>query len=260
MIPERWSVVKDKLYAALELEGSRRAAYLDEIAQHDPELRRELDSLLASHEQASAAFLNLPAVEITTLFPDTGEDMIGRRLGPYQVINQIGIGGMGEVYRAFRADDEYRKEVAIKLVRAGQASGLILSRFKNERQILASLEHPNICRLLDGGTTPDGLPYLVMELIEGNPIDKYCSEHGLGLQERLKLFLQVCSAVQFAHQHLIIHRDIKPANILITTSGEPKLLDFGIAKILDPTASESPGGGATLVQVLTPGYASPELV
>jgi len=260
VIPERWSVVKDKLYAALELEGSRRAAYLDEIAQHDPELRRELDSLLASHEQASAAFLNLPAVEITTLFPGTGEDMIGRRLGPYQVINQIGIGGMGEVYRAFRADDEYRKEVAIKLVRAGQASGLILSRFKNERQILASLEHPNICRLLDGGTTPDGLPYLVMELIEGNPIDKYCSEHGLGLPERLKLFLQVCSAVQFAHQHLIIHRDIKPANILITTSGEPKLLDFGIAKILDPTASENPGGGATLVQVLTPGYASPEQV
>ena len=125
MIPERWSVVKDKLYAALELEGSRRAAYLDEIAQHDPELRRELDSLLASHEQASAAFLNLPAAEITTLFP-ASDDMIGRRLGPYQVINQIGIGGMGEVYRAFRADDEYRKEVAIKLVRAGQASGLIL--------------------------------------------------------------------------------------------------------------------------------------
>jgi eukaryotic-like serine/threonine-protein kinase len=260
LIPERWSVVKDRLYAALELEGSQRAAYLDDIARHDPELRHELDSLLASHQQASAAFLNIPAIEITTLFPGTSEDMIGRRLGPYQVTQQVGIGGMGEVYRAFRADDEYRKEVAIKLVRAGQASGLILSRFKNERQILASLEHPNICRLLDGGTTQDGLPYLVMELIEGDPIDRYCAEHGLGINERLALFLQVCSAVQFAHQHLIIHRDIKPANVLITKNGAPKLLDFGIAKILDPAATESAGANATLMQVLTPGYASPEQV
>lgn len=260
MIPERWSIVKEKLYAALELEGQLRAAYLDEIARQDPELRNELDSLLASHEQASASFLNQPAAAIATLLSDPAEEMIGRRLGPYEVICQIGVGGMGEVYRAFRADDEYRKEVAIKLVRAGQASSAILNRFRNERQILASLEHPNICRLLDGGTTQDGLPYLVMELIEGAPIDQYCAQQHLGLRDRLRLFLQVCSAVQFAHQHLIIHRDIKPANILITRQGEPKLLDFGIAKILGPSPAETSTPAVTLVQLLTPGYASPEQI
>ncbi len=259
MIPERWSIVKDKLYGALELEGARRAAYLEEIAEQDPELRSELDSLIVSHEQAREDFLNQPVAHLGTLLPGVQDDMIGRRLGPYEVTCQVGAGGMGEVYRAFRADDEYRKEVAIKLVRAGQASGLILDRFKNERQILASLEHPNICRLLDGGTTRDGLPYLVMELIDGKPIDNYCTQKGLGLRDRLQLFLQVCSAVQFAHQHLIIHRDIKPGNILVTQQGEPKLLDFGIAKILAPNG-ENMGSAATLFQVLTPGYASPEQI
>jgi eukaryotic-like serine/threonine-protein kinase len=260
MIPERWSIVKDRLYAALELDGARRAAYLEEIADQDPDLRSELDSLIASHDQASANFLNQPVAQIAAPLPTPQDEMIGRRLGPYEVICQIGAGGMGEVYRAFRADDEYRKEVAIKLVRAGQASGLILNRFKNERQILASLEHPNICRLLDGGTTQDGLPYLVMELIDGDPIDKYCAEHQLGVPDRLQLFLQVCSAVQFAHQHLIIHRDIKPGNILVTKQGEPKLLDFGIAKILGPSSAENLEPAATLFQVLTPGYASPEQI
>ena len=165
---------------------------------------------------------------------------------------------MGEVYRAVRADDQYRKEVAIKLVRAGQSSGYILDRFKNERQILATLEHPNICRMLDGGTTSEGLPYFVMELIEGEPIDKYCAKHKSPVQERLELFLQVCSAVQFAHQRLIVHRDIKPANILVTEEGQPKLLDFGIAKILDPSTTDN--ATVTLFQVLTPGYASPEQI
>lgn len=259
MPPERWNVVKDKLYAALELEGPGRAAYLEEITEQDPELRAELDSLLASHEQASTGFLD-PAAHIASLLSEPQPDLIGRRLGPYQLIRQIGVGGMGEVYRAFRADDQYRKEVAIKLVRAGQGSGFILDRFKNERQILASLEHPNVCRLLDGGTTPEGLPYFVMELIEGEPIDKYCAEHKCSVQERLALFLEVCSAVQFAHQRLIVHRDIKPANILVTQEGQPKLLDFGIAKILDPSATGSAGPAVTLFQVLTPGYASPEQI
>ncbi len=260
MIPERWNIVKDRLYAALELEGARRAAFLEEIAEHDPELRIELDSLIACQELANPDFLNQPVAQIANLLPSQQDDVVGRRLGPYEVTCLIGAGGMGEVYRAFRADDEYRKEVAIKLVRAGQASGLILSRFKKERQILASLEHPNICRLLDGGTTQDGLPYLVMELIDGDPIDKYCAQHRLGVQSRLQLFLQVCSAVQFAHQRLIIHRDIKPGNILVTKQGDPKLLDFGIAKILDPSATENLGAAATLFQVLTPGYASPEQI
>jgi eukaryotic-like serine/threonine-protein kinase len=259
MLPERWNIVKDKLFAALELEGAERTAYLEEIARQDPELRYELDSLIASHEQASTAFLNQPAAHIAKLITASPQDLIGRRLGPYQLVRQIGIGGMGEVYRAFRADDQYRKEVAIKLVRAGQGSGFILERFKNERQILASLEHPNICRLLDGGTTPEGLPYFVMELIEGEPIDKYCAEHKSSVEHRLELFLQVCSAVQFAHQRLIVHRDIKPANILVTKEGQPKLLDFGIAKILDPSAIDR-AAPVTLFQVLTPGYASPEQI
>src|SRR5262249_40494170 len=136
----------------------------------------------------------------------------------------------------------------------------VLERFKNERQILASLEHPNICRLLDGGTTSEGLPYFVMELIEGEPIDKYCAEHKCSVQDRLAPFLEVCSAVQFAHQRLIVHRDIKPANILVTKEGQPKLLDFGIAKILDPSATDSAGPAVTLFQVLTPSYASPEQI
>ncbi len=258
MLPERWNVVKDKLYAALELQGPSRAAYLEEIGGQDPELRAELDSLLASHEQASTAFLNQPAAHIAALLAGPRSDLIGRRLGPYQLIRQIGVGGMGEVYRAFRADDQYRKEVAIKLVRAGQSTGFILDRFKNERQILALLEHPNICRMLDGGTTSDGLPYFVMELIEGEPIDKYCAEHKCSVAERLELFLQICSAVQFAHQRLIVHRDIKPGNILVTKEGQPKLLDFGIAKILDPSAGDN--ATVTLFQVLTPGYASPEQI
>ena len=250
MLPERWKIVKDKLYAALEMEGPSRAAYLEEIGQQDPELRSELDSLIASNDEASTAFLNQPAAHIATLLAEPQTDLIGRRLGPYQLIRQIGLGGMGEVYRAVRADDQYRKEVAIKLVRAGQSSGYILDRFKNERQILATLEHPNICRMLDGGTTSEGLPYFVMELIEGEPIDKYCAKHKSPVQERLELFLQVCSAVQFAHQRLIVHRDIKPANILVTEEGQPKLLDFGIAKILDPSASNN--ATVPLFQVLTP--------
>src|ERR1700682_5772226 len=139
---------------------------------------------------------------------------------------------MGKVYRAFRADDQYRKQVALKVVRGGQDSGFVISRFKNERQILASLDHSNIARLLDGGTTEEGVPYFVMELIEGQPIDEYCDRHKLPTADRLRLFSEVCSAVQYAHQHLIIHRDIKPSNILVTAEGVPKLLDFGIAKVL----------------------------
>src|SRR5438477_1986885 len=185
MLPERWNVVKDKLFVALELEGAERTAYLEEIAGQDPELRLELDSLIASHEQASTAFLNQPAAHIATLITASQQDLIGRRLGPYQLVRQIGIGGMGEVYRAFRADDQYRKEVALKVVRAGQGSDFVVIRFKSERQILASLDHPNIARLLDGGTTEDGSPYLVMELIDGQPIEQYCDARKLSIPDRL---------------------------------------------------------------------------
>ncbi len=187
--------------------------------------------------------------------------MIGKRISQYRIVEQLGSGGMGEVYRAVRADDQYQKQVAIKLVRAGADSGLVVSRFKNERQILASLDHPNIARLLDGGATEEGVPYFVMELVEGQPIDKYCDSHQLGIRARLELFLQVCSALKYSHQHQIIHRDIKPANILVTAEGVPKLLDFGIAKMVD---SGLVAGAArqtqTMFRVFTPEYASPEQI
>ena len=262
MIREHWGSVKEKLQAALDLEPEKRRAYLDQAAGSDPELRRELESLLVAHEKAGTDFLNSPTAPVTAIAASTerSEIFIGKRIGPFQIINQIGAGGMGEVYRAFRVD-EYEKEVAIKVVRAGQESGFSLSRFKNERQILARLDHPNIARLLDGGTTDDGLPYFVMDFIEGRPIDEYCVSHKLPTEDRLRLFSQVCSAVQYAHQRLIIHRDIKPGNILVTSDGTPKLLDFGIAKILD---AEAPAGQyeptLTIFRALTPGYASPEQV
>src|SRR5208283_5567142 len=173
------------------------------------------------------------------------DSWIGRRVGTYKIIERIGVGGFGEVYRALRADDQYRMEVALKVIRAGQDSGFVVSRFKNERQILASLDHPNIARLLDGGTTEDGVPYFVMELIEGQTIDRYCNHHKLTTADRLKLFLPVCSAVQLAHQRLIVHRDLKPGNILVTVDGVPRLLDFGIAKLLEAGEGQE-GSEATL--------------
>jgi len=194
------------------------------------------------------------------ILPEEGNRWGGRLVGVYRIVEQIGAGGMGEVYRAVRDDDQYQKQVALKLIRAGQDSAFVISRFRNERQILASLDHPNIGRLLDGGTV-DALPYFVMELIEGQPITDYCDQHKLSISKRLQLFSQICSAVQYAHQRLIIHRDIKPGNILVTADGTPKLLDFGIAKILDPeTASSALDATMTAFRVLTPQYASPEQI
>jgi eukaryotic-like serine/threonine-protein kinase len=263
MTPERWQQVAEALDQALRLPEAQRPVYLAEIAVGDPELRLEVESLLASHEEAGDEFLDVPVAQALSS-PDSVQPrdaMLGRRLGAYQVVEQIGAGGMGEVYRAFRADDQYRKQVALKLVRVGQDSGFVIRRFKNERQILASLDHPNIARLLDGGTTEEGVPYFVMELIDGESIDQYCDHHKLATSDRLKLFLQVCSAVQFAHQRLIIHRDIKPGNILVTADGTPKLLDFGIAKILDADAAVGEiEPTLTVFRVLTPGYASPEQI
>jgi len=262
---ERWHEVKDKLDAILNLAPEQRPAYLEQVSAADPELRRELESLIASHEQAGTDFLNVPPAQAADpsapnhLDPDHRDQMIGRRLGTYEIVEQIGSGGMGEVYRAIRADDQYRKQVAIKLVRASQNSDFVIRRFKNERQILATLDHPNIARLLDGGTTEEGIPYFVMELIEGQPITEYCDSRNLPIAERLKLFAAVCSAVQYAHQRLIVHRDIKPGNILVTSEGTPKLLDFGIAKIVD-TESETGPATLTIFRALTPGYASPEQV
>jgi serine/threonine protein kinase/tetratricopeptide (TPR) repeat protein len=260
--PERWHAVSDELDKALRMQATERSPYLARLAVVDPELHREVESLLASHQKATAEFLRSP---IASNFSDPESSrpsatMLNRRVGAYQIVELIGTGGMGEVYRAFRADDEYRKQVALKVVRAGEGSSFVISRFKNERQILASLDHPNIARLLDGGTTDDGAPYFVMELIGGESIDHYCDHHKLATNDRLNLFLQVCSAVQFAHQRLIVHRDIKPGNILVTAESTPKLLDFGIAKILEADAIEEIQPTMTLFRMLTPGYASPEQI
>jgi serine/threonine-protein kinase len=180
-----------------------------------------------------------------------------RRIGPYKLIRELGRGGMGTVWLAARADEQFEKRVALKVVRASDSQE-VLRFFRRERQILAGLEHPNIARLLDGGTTDDGLPYFVMEHVEGVPIDRYCDEHKLSVPERLRLFEGVCSAVQHAHRSLVVHRDLKPGNILVTEEGIPKLLDFGIAKLLNPGVAG--GGSADTVVAMTPDYASPEQV
>lgn len=258
MTPERWQQIRAAYEQVVVLNLSERLPQLHKIAVDDPELRQEVESLLIYEDRAESAFLNRPAADLLKpeSFTECHPSRVGRRIGVYQIIEEIGHGGMGEVYRAARVDGQYTKEVAVKLVRSGYDTSLILERFRHERQILATLDHPNIARLLDGGTTEEGIPYLVMELIDGLPIDRYCDEHGLGITERLGLFVQVCSAVQYAHQRLVVHRDLKPSNILVTADAAPKLLDFGIAKILDPAAETE----VTLVRPMTPEYASPEQI
>lgn len=258
MTPEQWERISHIFEEALSLHGAEREAYLNEACAADPGFRGEVDSLLASHEQAGSKFLNTsgsPPERPSSTSPRAAVQA-GHRIGPYLVEKQIGHGGMGEVYAATRADGQYEKKVALKLVRAGYDAAFVLERFRSERQILAGLEHPNIAGLLDGGTTEDTTPYLVMELVEGVPIDSYCDELKLSITERLPLFRQICSAVQYAHQRLVIHRDIKPGNILVTKDGTPKLLDFGIAKMLDASGNAE----ATMLRPMTPEYASPEQV
>jgi len=185
--------------------------------------------------------------------------LIGRSVGPYQIIAEIGRGGMGTVYRAVRVDGEFEVAVAIKVVRHGMNSDLVLERFRTERQIQARLGHPNITRLLDGGTTDDGLTYFVMEFIQGHPLTKYCDSRQLSITDRLRLFRKICDAVSYAHQNLIVHRDLKPDNILVTADGTPKLLDFGLAKILEVPADGS-DPTMTMVRMGTPAYSSPEQI
>jgi eukaryotic-like serine/threonine-protein kinase len=226
----------------------------------EPEPQTSEPTRIAPQPATPTPVESTKAVPASTMWRP-GQSMVGRRIGPYQLLHSIGKGGMGSVYAAARADQEYKKIVAIKLVTSGMGTEDMLRRFRNERQVLAGLDHPCIARLLDGGSTDDGLPYLVMEFVEGLPIDRYCESHHLSLTERLKLFQKVCSAVQYAHQNLVVHRDIKPSNILIGTNGEPKLLDFGIARLMTAEFSaediELSRGEA---QPMTLRYASPEQV
>jgi serine/threonine protein kinase/Tol biopolymer transport system component len=277
MDSERWQNVERLYHATLECEESQRDAFLTSACGSDESLRREVESLI-SYGNRTGKFIEGSALEIVApalaseevpekdLVSDERR-IIGKRISQYRVVEHLGTGGMGEVYRAVRADDQFQKQVAIKLLRAGEASVFVTGRFKNERQILASFNHPNIARLLDGGATDEGAPYFVMELVEGQPIDKYCDSHKLGIPARLQLFLQVCSALQYSHQHQIIHRDIKPTNILVTADAVPKLLDFGIAKVLDSGVLLRLAGVVGLVgqtqttfRAFTPEYASPEQI
>jgi len=262
MKPERWEQIERLYFAIRELGPGPHAAFLDQACVGDESLRLEVESLLASDEQAGD-FLNTPALKIATeeIAEEQARTLVGRQLGHYRLLSQLGAGGMGEVYLAARADDQYRKQVAIKLVKRGMDTDNILRRFRHERQILAALDHPNIARLLDGGVSEDGLPYFVMEYIAGDPITEYCDSHQLSTEARLKLFRQVCAAVHYAHQNLVVHRDLKPGNILVTEEGAPRLLDFGIAKVFNPElASQTLDLTAPEMRLMTPEYASPEQV
>ncbi len=257
---ERYARIQELFEAAVDLGPAERAAALKKECGEDTALRREVEALLAL-EARSGSFSEQPRFIISANFlpSEDEEELVGRRFGVYEVIREIGRGGLGAVYLAARADDEYRKEVAVKLIRRGLDTDDILRRFRTERQILAQLDHPNIARLLEGGTSDDGLPYFVMEYVEGEPISTYCDRHGLPLNERLQLFRKVCAPVTYAHQHLVVHRDLKPSNILVDSEGEPKLLDFGIAKLLTPEeemfTQTAPG-----LRAMTPDYASPEQI
>ena len=325
MTPERWTKVRQTFEAALDKPLKDRVAFLHFVCGKDEDLRREVESLLKSHQE-SEDFLATPAVDLAQFIaaddtlsrlpiqgleeratapltdgvrstgnssnpasnPASGnssskqpsqnghnskepadpaeEDLTGNRVGPYEFERCIGRGGMGSVWLATRSDHEFKKRVAVKVVRRGMDSHEILRRFKLERQVLANLEHPNIARLIDGGSTADGMPFLVMEYVEGIPIDKFCEQKQLPVNARLELFRAVCSSVQYAHQNLTVHRDIKANNILVNAEGIPKLLDFGIAKLMRSESATMSGLSMDLSQTLphlrpmTLDYASPEQV
>jgi tetratricopeptide (TPR) repeat protein/tRNA A-37 threonylcarbamoyl transferase component Bud32 len=262
-VTERWAQVKALLSATMDLPLAQRAEFLAREA--DLDVVREVRSLLNFHEQPGE-FLEPVSQELRSLAfaaSNAARSRIGERVGAYRFVGVLGTGGMGDVFKAVRDDDLYQAEVAIKLMRADMRSALTEQRFKTERQILAGLDHRNIARLLDGGTTNAGMPYVVMELVTGDPIDGYCEARHLNVRDRVQLFLQVCAAVSYAHQHLIVHRDLKPNNILVTADGSVKLLDFGIAKLLENNA-DSPLAEAdatvTTLRAMTLEYASPEQV
>ncbi len=258
MAAERWQRVEEIFRAAIELPAEQQAPFLDDSCGGDADLRQTVERLLNCDRQAGE-FLEEALLGGIELVEGSGEAT--ETIGPYRLIERTGSGGMGAVYRAARADSEYDQVVAIKVIHTGMGSPLAVERFRRERQILASLQHPNIARLLDGGTTATGLPYLVMEYIEGEPIDQYCDRLKLTLRERLHLFVTVCTAVYSAHQNLVVHRDLKPSNILVTAEGTVKLLDFGIAKLLSSTDGDNlTEATLTLERALTPSYASPEQI
>ncbi len=286
LTPERWPHIEALLDRAFDLPPAERTALLEAAEADDPDLIREVRALLHAGDRAHALLEDsglllrwqrgLPATGAEGPLregPDAAdEDLTGRAVGRYRLLEEIGRGGMGTVYRAERADGAFEHTVALKLIRPGMGSAAVLRRFRHERQVLASLDHPNVARILDGGRADDGRPYLVMELVDGEPITAYCNRRRLGVEARLRLFRQVCDAVAYAHRRLVVHRDLKPSNVLVAEDeqGRPhvKLLDFGIAKLMHPAEaglfSGEAGSEATLTRdgrlPLTPQYAAPEQV
>jgi serine/threonine protein kinase/tetratricopeptide (TPR) repeat protein len=256
----RFLEIRDIFERALEQPAETRALFLSNACGADEHLRRDVQQLLHAHARTQAFFERTGPLQAAQA-PAGSAEPASRLIGAYEIEAEIGRGGMGIVYQARRADGAFEKKVALKLVLLDSARPDVMRSFHRERQILANLEHPNIARILDGGETPAGIPYLVMEFVEGEQIDSWADHHRLGVNDRLRLFLQVCAAVEYAHQHLIVHRDLKPSNILVTADGTVKLLDFGIAKVL----SEAEDGvqrerSLTLTAAMTPEFASPEQI
>ena len=260
MQTENWKKVKELLNEVLPLDARQRQIFLEE-SKISPEIRREVESLLVLEDEA-ADLMQMSMVEYLKDFIDSDElnkqTLIGQKIGVYQIIGELGQGGMGAVYLATRIDGKFEQKVALKLLKREMNTAALRRRFQQEREILASLEHPNIARLLNAGTTEDKIPYIAMEYVEGLPIDDFCGKHRLELNQRLDLFREVCAAVGFAHRSLIVHRDLKPSNILVTEDGVPKLLDFGISKILSTEFEQLNTATVTKMGVMTPSYASPE--
>jgi predicted Ser/Thr protein kinase len=259
--PGSWKKAKGILGEALERPEAERRRFIAEACGGDEELRRDVESLAEAADD-SGSILDAPAGARGLTAPETPphDSRAGERIAAYELVRELGEGGMGAVYLARRADDQFRKEVAIKLIRPGMSSEFVLQRFLSERQILASLEHPNIARLIDGGTTAAGEPYFVLEYVEGEPLMEYCDRRALSTFERVRLFVEVCKAVHYAHQNLVVHRDLKPGNILVTADGVPKLLDFGIAKLVQPAGGPAAPTTGTIFPMMTPDYASPEQI
>ena len=256
MPPQLWQEVKEILGEALKRdEGVPREKFVADACSHDATLRHEVETYLAVSEDETleACAENLR----DSLMSNVWSPRIGQRMGAYRIVREIGRGGMGSVFLAARADGEFEKEVAIKLLKRGTDTDEIVRRFRGERQILAKLDHPGIARLLDAGCTEDGLPYFVMEFVEGLPITQFVRERSLSIDQRLELFLKVCAAVERSHRDRIVHRDLKPSNILVTADGEPKILDFGIAKLLEPDQNVL-DKTLTSQQRFTPTCVSPE--
>ena len=252
---ERWRRIVGLVEVALDLERPLRGAYLEAVTRKDPELRRQVHKMLKQF--GMNGFVDVPSPEGS----GAQSALDAERIGPYRLVKVLGRGGMGVVYLAERRDQDFERRVAVKIIGAGQEAPIVHQRFLSERQILARFDHPNIARLFEGGTTADGRPYFVLEYIEGLPLDAHCEEHHLTLEDRLRLFAEVCSAVSYAHQNLVVHRDLKPSNILVDREGKAKLLDFGIAKLLDPSAMPFElEATRTSLRPMTPSYAAPEQI